>query len=631
MKKYLIRGDNIEELIENAALSLKVEVKEIKYEIIKHTKNIFGKTKEIELKVWVEKPELICDDNMTNCKVYTPEKESEEKVEIDEEKMKEDDFFEVEVLKSGIYLMLKKEVDVTKIGEYHLLQIALEKKFKNPITEEIKIAINEKQGEYVKIGEYDPSYYIDAKPKIMINRKGMEATVEVVPPIRGNHIKKESIISEIQKVGIKYGINEENIDWIVASRIYNEPIKIAEGKMPIDGDDAKIIHLFEINEKLEFKQDESGRVNYKEISNSILNANRGDIISKKIPPTAGIEGINIFGEIVPPKHGKDKFFFKGKNVEEANDGHELMSTIDGRVSVVNQMINVFPILQVDGDIDLSIGNVDFVGTVFIKGKITEGFTVKAGGDLIVDGVIENANVEVSGNLLVKNGIVGKEDGEAIIKVNGEIKTKFIQNITVEAGGKVEVSEHILNSTVSSRENVYVAGGKGRIIGGKIVATKEIVAYEVGNKFENITILEVGITPEDRSRKNEIEKLIETKEAEIEKNDVEIKTLAAHKESGTLDEKRQKIYLEKVKKQFVFAKELKDLRSEHQKLQRIFEEGNHGKIHVRNIMYPGVKFRIGENQLNIKENFKFVTFYVDRLKMEISLLPFEKDEMERKKK
>lgn len=307
-----------------------------------------------------------------------------------------------------------------------------------------------------------------------------------------------------------------------------------------------------------------------------------------------------------------------------------MSTIDGRVSVVNQMINVFPILQVEGDIDLSIGNVDFIGTVFIKGKITEGFTVKTGGDLIVDGVIENANVEVGGNLFVKNGILGKEDGEAVIKVNGELKTKFIQNITVETGGKIDVSEHILNSTVLSRESIHVVGGKGRIIGGKIVAAKEIVAYEVGNKFENITILEVGVSPEDRARRVEVEKLIEEKENECEKNDIEIKTLSAYKEKGALDEKRQKLYLERIKKQFIFAKELKELRNEHEKLIRIFEEGTYGKIHVKNIMYPGVKFRIGDNQLNIKENFKFVTFYVDRLKNEIALLPFEKDESGKKK-
>lgn len=37
----------------------------------------------------------------------------------------------------------------------------------------------------------------------------------------------------------------------------------------------------------------------------------------------------------------------------------------------------------------------------------------------------------------------------------------------------------------------------------------------------------------------------------------IKTLTHQKENASLDEKKQKIYLEKVKKQFVLAKELKN--------------------------------------------------------------------------
>ena len=43
------------------------------------------------------------------------------------------------------------------------------------------------------------------------------------------------------------------------------------------------------------------------------------------------------------------------------------------------------------------------------------------------------------------------------------------------------------------------------------------------------------------------------------------------------------------------------------------------------MHPGVVFRIGDNQLNVKEAFKFVTFYVNRDREEIALLPFEKDD------
>ena len=67
-------------------------------------------------------------------------------------------------------------------------------------------------------------------------------------------------------------------------------------------------------------------------------------------------------------------------------------------------------------------------------------------------------------------------------------------------------------------------------------------------------------------------------------------------------------------------------SEFSKLERESADAKKGKIHVRNIMHSGVIFRIGENQLNVKESFKFVTFYVNREKDEIALLPFERDDI-----
>ena len=626
MKKYLVRGDNLDELIENAASSLKTDRKFIKYEVIKHIKNIFGKTKEIELKLWVEIP--VCNienKDSEECKILEEVRNKENNKEDEET----EEYFLVKILKSGIYLMLKPNIDVEKVGKSFLVEKALGMQFKNPNSEEIKKVVYEKSGDYIKIGDYDVNYYIDAKPKLSVNKKGMEVTIEVVPPEKGNHISKEMILIEMQKIGIKYGIKEEELDRIEKHRIYEEVIVIAEGKYPIDGEDAKIIHLFETSEKLEFKMDETGRVDFKEITNSILNINKGEVISKKIPPTKGIDGINVYGEIVEPKPGKDKFFFKGKNVEERDGGNELLAMIEGRVSVVNQMINVFPLLQIEGDIDLSIGNVDFIGTVFIKGRIMEGFTVKAGGDIIVDGVIENANVEAKGNILVKNGIIGKENSEIAVKAGGDVRTNFIQNMVVRAEGDVVVKEHVLNSAIESGESIKVFEGKGKIIGGRIVAVKEIIAREVGNEFENITILEVGISPENRARKSEIENTLSMKEREREKNDVEIKTLTHQKENASLDEKKQKIYLEKVKKQFVLAKELKELRDERDKLEHHFENAKKGKIHVRDVMHAGVVFRIGDSQLNVKENFKFVTFYLDEKKCEIALLPFEKDDLERR--
>lgn len=112
------------------------------------------------------------------------------------------------------------------------------------------------------------------------------------------------------------------------------------------------------------------------MSNSVKNIKSGDIISKKIPATRGTPGMDVYGNIVEARDGKDKFFFKGKNVKESEDGQELLSAIDGRVAYVNQMINVYPVLEIEGDIDLSVGNIDFVGTVFIKEKYQKGFRLR---------------------------------------------------------------------------------------------------------------------------------------------------------------------------------------------------------------------------------------------------------------
>lgn len=624
LKKYLVKGSNIEDLVKKAAATLNVSPSEIKYEVMNTTKNLLGKIKEVELKVWVEAlPKVICDENMGKCEVVNVATEAEAE-RIEEEFDKEPELFEIQIIKSGIYLMVNKDIEISKDKENEIFYEILKREIKNPNAQAIKKAIENRNGEFLKIAEYDASYYIDAKPKITVGKKDMEAILEIEPPIRGNDITKESIEIEMQIAGIKYGINNEVIEKAVKNRRYNEEIIVAEGKEPIDGEDAKIIHFFETSEKLEFKVDENGKVDYKEINNSVKNTKSGEIISRKIPATPGVNGIDIFGKEVEAKHGKDKIFFKGKNVTESEDGRELMSAIDGRVAYVNQMINVYPVLEVDGDIDLSVGNIDFVGTVFIKGKVSEGFSVKAHGDIIIDGIIEDATIETDGNLFVKSGIIGRENGTGKVNAKGEIKTKFIQNITVEADGKIEVKDQILNSMVESKDSVIAYGGKGKIIGGKVSATKEITANEVGNNYETVTVLEVGVTPNERKRKNMLEELLIKKQDEKIRNENDIKTLTAMKENGAFDEKKNKLYLEKIKNQFVITKELKDIAGELEKIERVVSDNKSGKIHVKNIMHPGVVFRIGENQLNVKESFKFVTFFIDRERMEIALLPFEKD-------
>ena len=62
--------------------------------------------------------------------------------------------------------------------------------------------------------------------------------------------------------------------------------------------------------------------------------------------------------------GKPAIMPKGKNVEISEDKMYMISTIDGCVEYVDGKVNVFPLLEIKNDVDVSTGNIHFVG-VFI--------------------------------------------------------------------------------------------------------------------------------------------------------------------------------------------------------------------------------------------------------------------------
>ena len=52
------------------------------------------------------------------------------------------------------------------------------------------------------------------------------------------------------------------------------------------------------------------------------------------------------------------------------------------------------------------GNIDFLGSVIVL-KRKSGFTIKASGDIEINGIVEAAKIEAGGNITVKRGIQGK--------------------------------------------------------------------------------------------------------------------------------------------------------------------------------------------------------------------------------
>ena len=64
----------------------------------------------------------------------------------------------------------------------------------------------------------------------------------------------------------------------------------------------------------------------------------------------------------------------------------------------------FGSFEVDGDVDVSIGNISFVGSIIVRGTIRSGFKVEAEGDIEVWGNVEAATVQSQGNVIIRGNI-----------------------------------------------------------------------------------------------------------------------------------------------------------------------------------------------------------------------------------
>ena len=241
-----------------------------------------------------------------------------------------------------------------------------------------------------------------------------------------NFPSEEDIISFLDENGVKFGIEYYSIKNIVSNKIMKATL-VALGEPATKGEDAQIIYKHDFSKKINLVQDESGNIDFKSL-NWFQQVKQGDILATKIPAQRGIDGKDIKGEPIVAPLGKDIKFLLGKNVGIDDSEQNAVAKADGIVEIIDSKICVSEVLNINGDVDTSVGNIEFNGDIFVSGDIKGGFKVKAEGSLDVKGVIESSDIEVGKDLIVKGGIKGNETTKVL--VSGSVICKFIENANV---------------------------------------------------------------------------------------------------------------------------------------------------------------------------------------------------------
>jgi uncharacterized protein (DUF342 family) len=476
----------------------------------------------------------------------------------------------------------------------------------------VKTVVQEAKGEYVRVGSFFHNLANDSSARLEITENNMKALLTVTPPGPGGFdLGYDYYISLLKQNRVYFGIKEDFIRDFVDHPIYREAVLVAEGLKPVNGRDAFIQYDFETGkEKMKITEGANGKVDFKNIS-IIQNVVEGQPLAKKMPAEEGVPGKSLSEEVLPAVNGRDIPLPVGKNVKVAQDGETIIAGTNGQVLLVGDKINVEPVYYVKGNVNLTTGNIDFLGSVMVTGNVEDGFSINVTGNIEIHGTVERANLQAQGDIVVHQGITGK--GTALVKAGRSIWARFIENTRIEAGNMVVVSDGIVNSQVDAFHRIIVKGKRAHIVGGRLRATDEIHADSIGSATSGTeTVCEVGYNLKAKLR---LDSLIEKKASLEEEFDVlrrDLQTLInIKKQRQMLPEEKEIEMKEMIEKRQALMNTIEEMKTEKQELERLLEGSPcTGKVSAASKIYPGVRIVIRDMREDIRTDYKAVTFCLE---------------------
>ncbi len=296
----------------------------------------------------------------------------------------------------------------------------------------------------------------------------------------------------------------------------------------------------------------------------------------------------------------------------------MYAALDGLVTKTEgNKLNVFPVYEINGDVDYNVGNIDFVGTVVIRGNVLTGFKVKAAGDIRVVGGVEGAELEAGGSVEITGGIIGYNKG--LVHAEHNVKCSFIQEGNVDAGEDVLVSQSIMHSNIRAGREVICAGTKGLIVGGSIQAGEKVSARIVGNGMSTVTSIEVGVLPRLRNELNDLRKVIREQMDSLDKTKKALTLLDQLAAAGQLSPDKMSMRIKLTATQKSAMRLNDETKTRIFEIEKALEDTSRARVDILKMIYGGSKIVIGRYTKFIKDPVSRISFYYHD--GDISMVPY----------
>ncbi|MCP4023776.1 MAG: DUF342 domain-containing protein [Desulfobacteraceae bacterium] len=332
----------------------------------------------------------------------------------------------------------------------------------------------------------------------------------------------DSLLHYFRKKLITFGIEDDAVleKWVDEATLEDKPLCIATGVDPIDGENGQVSYYFETEYTNPGKLREDGSIDFRD-RGDIPYVRKGELLAEKTPSKEGKAGLSVSGISIPVQNVVDPVFVAGNGVELSESELKITSDLDGQPHVdAMGNITVNPDFLINGDVDFETGNIDFNGNIFVKGTVKEGFEVK--GINLTATQVEGAVINLTGDLNVSVGI-----SDSKIRVQGNIRAKYIHNSKIMGFGDATISKEVIDSTIIL-SGTFI-NTTGHIIASKIAAKLGIEAGNIGTNSSKPAKLKVGVDEHVIILKKEID-------VALEENTKRIKLLKEEKEKKEEEDK-----------------------------------------------------------------------------------------------
>lgn len=375
----------------------------------------------------------------------------------------------------------------------HKLDFAARNIYTLPNEEYRVLPSSQKDGDYIL--EVNTIRLIEPIIRVTVAEDMLTALVSFYPGINTDkktkyqdivlHLTEKHKISPgyIKEQPLKDAIELLNDGFIV------ENVLVCEGTPPVHGKDANIEYLFE-RPNVKPKLLPNGRVDYKEFTKFVF-VDKDQLVVKRTPPDKGKDGRNITGNVIKAIEGVDKNVEVVEGVYSNLEKTEFRSKYNGHIVLSGDTISVLPMLQINGDVDMHVGNQRFEGTIQITGNVQSGFIVEA-DDIIVEGIVENADLKARNTIVIKRGIKGVIN-KGSIKSGGNVSVGYCENANISTGGELSIEKYCFNSTIEAA-SITAAGKDAIISGGTLKVFSTVHVSNLGSKNSGKMEVTLGYSP-----------------------------------------------------------------------------------------------------------------------------------------